>query len=193
MLHGPGKVEFKASMKELAGAASSSFGFNLPVPTELHLNPTNEPHSLRFAALGTDDLIGFAGWEGKPFWIRDIDGKTMAEGTVSEDGRLPRVTSSHAKSLKLRLGDPNGAELIACAKDVIKPPPIISDDDDDTEDDGVDTADDNKKVNVANKNVESQVISSRYFQEVVAAVSHHHSEFLTESAVAELINNANTN
>ena len=186
MIHGPGTMAFKASMKELAGPARSSFGFNLPVPTELHLNPTNEPHSLRFAALGADDLIGFAGWEGKPFWIRDIDGKAMAEGTVSEDGRLPRVTSAHTKSLKLRLGDPKGAELIPHAKVIIAPPPKMFDDD--AHDEEVDGMKVDTKIYVRHASSESQVIASRYFQEVVAAVSHHHSEFLTESVVAALIN-----
>jgi type VI secretion system secreted protein VgrG len=154
---------------------------SLRVPTEVFPVFSVEPHSLRFAAVGADDLLGDAGWIGQPFSIKDIDGETLAEGVVAEDGRLPRVTSPHTKSLVLRLGDPDGAQLVPNQQTVIQQPPSAVDEGED-EDEGEGEDEDE------NADDASELFASPYYQETAAAVSYHNSEFLTEAMVAELIN-----
>ncbi|MEQ6341572.1 MAG: DUF2345 domain-containing protein [Gammaproteobacteria bacterium] len=189
-IHGPGAMAFKASMRELAGPAGGSVaGVSLPVPSELYLKPTEEPHSLRFAALGADEMLGLSGWAGHPFSIVDRDGKAVAQGTVAEDGRLPRVTTPRTQSLTLRLGDPKGAQLVpgpSSAHEPISAMPSV--DEDSGEEETLQSA---STENSDDAHAASHVIANRYFKEVLGATSHHRTEFLSESAVAELLNKAN--
>ena len=180
-----GKAKSHAVTHSLIGPHS------LRVPNEVFPDFSVEPHSLRFAALGADDLLCLAGWHGLPFCIKDEEGTVLAKGVVPDDGKLPRVTSPHTKNLMLRLGDPMGAELMSNERAFVHAEDVpfeeLLDDDDDNDDDD----DDNSGEALAgNDENEFDWMQSPYYQEVVEAFSHHHSEFLSEDMVAELLQQA---
>ncbi|HEY8100066.1 MAG TPA: type VI secretion system tip protein TssI/VgrG [Burkholderiaceae bacterium] len=188
-IHAPGSVQFKAGQKNLSGPASmAGASASLPVASELYLKPTEEPHSLRFTALGADELLGLSGWAGHLYSIKDSEGKTVSQGTVPEDGRLPRVTSDHTQLHILRLGDPKSAQLVPQPAIEIDQP-TLHDEDEETDDDGTETSD----VGQHDDDIHTvpEVIGNRYFQEVLDATSHHGTEFLSESDLAEFVNKSN--
>jgi type VI secretion system secreted protein VgrG len=188
-IHAPGSVQFKAGQKSMSGPASMQCAAPcLPVPSELNIKPTAEPHSLRFAALGTDEMLGLSGWAGHLYTIKDSDGKTVSQGSVPDDGRLPRVTNDRAELLVLRLGDAKGAELIPLPASTIAEPPVIADDEETEDDDAVHVSEENHEDDA---HAVTQVVANRYFQDVLDATSHHATQFLSESDLVELINNAN--
>jgi type VI secretion system secreted protein VgrG len=188
-IHAPGSVQFKAGQKVLDSGAQISYPMpSLPVASELNIMPTEEPHSLRFATLGTDELLGLFGWAGHPYTIKDSDGKTVAQGTISEDGRLPRVTSDQPELHVLRIGDAQGAKLIPIPAPTIDQPPSMNGDDEESDTD--DIAHVSEENNADETHGASAVLSNRYFQEVLDATSHHGAVFLSESDIADLIKNA---
>lgn len=134
-----GAASFKASMKELAGGGSSSDSLSLLVPSELNLKPTEQPHSLRFATLRAGDLLAQSGWSNHPFEITDEDGPITAAGVVPKSGRLPHVTTAKAQKLKLRLGDPYGAQLLPIPPQVLEP--VSADEDSSSEDENSEESD----------------------------------------------------
>jgi hypothetical protein len=179
-----GAVALKAGQRDFTSAKSTTTSASLPVPSELHLQPVEAPHSLRFAAIGADELLAH-GWASLPFAIVDDEGVTLAQGTVAEDGRLPRITSALAKEVTLRLGDTHGAQLIPRPKSIAPPTnalPILEPEGDDPE-----------ELNAHEEELEhamSKVTSSRYYQEIVSATTHHSSEFLSTSQIRELLDEA---
>ncbi len=105
-LNGPGKVEFKAGQKVLAGAGSASSSVGLPVPVELHIKAQG-PFSVRPAAHGGDVMAVFAGWAGQPYQIYSAHGEVLGQGRVSKAGRLDRLTVPSLDRVVVELGDPN--------------------------------------------------------------------------------------
>jgi uncharacterized protein (DUF2345 family) len=182
-VHAPGMVKLLGSMKSFTSGMSDSNSLSLPVPGELNLQPVDVPHSLRFAALGADDLLADSGWAGQPFAIVDDEGTTLEQGTVAADGRLPRITSPTAKELTLRLGDAQGAQLIA------RPQATAPNSDTASADEGADDTDITREdiPDIEAEQAMSKVIASRYYQEVLGATTHHSSEFLSVSQIRELL------
>jgi type VI secretion system secreted protein VgrG len=188
-IHAPGSVQFKAAMKDLSGPARMNAPMvSLPVASELYLDPMEGLHSLRFAALGADHMLGLSGWAGQPYSIVNGDGKTLAQGTVSDDGRLPRVTTPTAQMLILRLGDPKGAQLVANPATTLEPAAAMPDQDEDTDDE--DTSHSEAEDHSDDDLAATHVIANRYFSDVLDATSHHGTQFLAESDLAALIGNA---
>ena len=167
-----GKADFEAQMKELKGGKKSAAPtLALPIAQEIDRVVENAPHSLRFASMGVDELLGtYSTWAGQPYRVEDMDGQVLAQGLLGEDGRIPRVQTASATRLKLRLGDSGSTKLTPILRDASDDAPLNSDESVDT---GVD---------------EATVTSSRYYQEATVATSHHSSEFLTESAILDLLN-----
>ncbi|MEC5386375.1 type VI secretion system tip protein TssI/VgrG [Uliginosibacterium sp. H3] len=184
-LTAPGVVDLKAGQRNFTSAKSSRNSMSLPVPSELLLQPVEAPHSLRFAALGADDLLAL-GWAGSPFAIVDDEGETLAQGVVAEDGRLPRITTASATEVKLRLGDTQGAQLLPIPRSTESTNVAFTAEaeSDDLTDSHPQTFD--EEISQTSSNV----TSSRYYQEVVSATTHHSSEFLTVSQIRELLDKA---
>lgn len=180
-LSAPGKIEFKASKKELSSSAKTMIPpVTLPVPGEWRFEPSSGPHSLRFATIGEDALLGAGAWAGEPFAIVDSEGKILAQGTVPDDGRLPRVQTEEMQTLTLRLGDPQGAKVFAHPAKTSET--VVEDDDDLDEDDFDEFGSDDSA-----QHGHSDLLSHRYFRETASATAHHHDEFLPESVVLALI------
>jgi uncharacterized protein (DUF2345 family) len=187
-IHAPGSVQFKAGQKALSGGANMTVPSpNLPIASELYLKPVDGPHSLRFAALGADEMLALSGWAGHPFTIKNNEGDTVAQGVVPENGRLPRVTSDHAELHVLRLGDANGAQLAALSPQTIEPP---TDCEKDRDEEGDAPTVEHEEDDNENTNSASAIFNNRYFQDVLNATFHHGSHFLSESDIANIISNA---
>ena len=104
----PGNFTVKAAKHDFQGAASAGTTQS-PLPDGLVTLPAAfkseaGPHSLRFAFAGADDLANKMGLVGKPYRIEDAKGSVLAQGTVGEDGRLPRQDFSSQHDLLLELG-----------------------------------------------------------------------------------------
>ncbi|WP_422823657.1 DUF2345 domain-containing protein [Variovorax rhizosphaerae] len=70
----------------------------------------NDKYSVRFAALGSDDLFNHVGMAGLPYKILGENKMVIAEGSIPKDGRLPRVTFDMPDEAILILGE-DGWEL----------------------------------------------------------------------------------
>lgn len=138
-LKAPGNVRFKASMKEWAGAGSASARVGLPVPQELNIGPAGSI-SLRFAALGADDLGSEAGWVGQPYALYAFDGEMLEQGVIGADGRIPRIELPASQNVVLELGDPARTEFTPIAFEA-QSDQQSADEEDDDEDDGWDDPD----------------------------------------------------
>ena len=103
MIHGPGTMAFKASMKEWAGPASSS-----PVLPRLPLTTTwPDVHSQR---LDVGNFIGISSTTGKahvrvPYSIRDKKGLIMVLGITNAEGNTQRIFTKEKEKLDLYLGE----------------------------------------------------------------------------------------
>jgi uncharacterized protein (DUF2345 family) len=94
-LHGPGKIEFKASMKELAGPVDASF--NAPA-----LPTTKALYDEQFVLVDkhTGEPMGFV-----PYRIEGPDGFVL-RGVTDENGHTQRVhTGVKRQLLKLFIDD----------------------------------------------------------------------------------------
>ena len=94
MLHGPGKVEFKASMKELAGAGSASVN-------ALEFKKAKEIHNEAFVILNEKDDTPMAHVR---YRLESASGMTL-EGVTDEHGKTSRLTSANPEQVKIFLLD----------------------------------------------------------------------------------------
>lgn len=174
MLHAPGKVEFKATQKELAGAAKvAEPRFVLPVASELHVAPKGSL-SIRFAAVGADTMVVDAGWIDKPYTVYQSDGTILSQGVIATDGRIPRIVSETFDQLVLELGDPADTQLVSHL---------------DTDDGALDPIefsknDDEETTESADKN---EHYDNRYEAKVSADHSAMNDPFLGEEVVTNLL------
>jgi uncharacterized protein (DUF2345 family) len=95
----PGTITVQAGAKSFSGPAGVSYALPAFEPVSMEM-----AHSLRFAPLGADALAEDLGWIGKPFSIKDSSGKVLASGSVSQDGKLPRVETQGSEKLTLTIG-----------------------------------------------------------------------------------------
>jgi len=65
----------------------------------------DDTYSVRFAALGSDELFKHTGMVGLPYRILDEQGCVRAEGTIPVSGRLPRITFETPDEATLIVGE----------------------------------------------------------------------------------------
>ncbi len=103
MIHGPGKMLFKASMKELAGPAKSNPELPLmPVPENFPNVFSQQLNALNF--IGASHETG-AALVHVPYSVRDKTGRVIARGTTNEDGDTNRIFTKEKEEVDLFLGE----------------------------------------------------------------------------------------
>jgi uncharacterized protein (DUF2345 family) len=105
-LQGPGKIEFKASMKELAGAASSALAMP-SLPKAAPIVSTDKPvYSQQFdlSHLARNEAPAFASAR-LPYTIYDKAGRFLAQGETDEHGVTDRVFTNEPTEVVLLVGD----------------------------------------------------------------------------------------
>jgi type VI secretion system secreted protein VgrG len=124
MVKAPGAVKFKASMKNLTGAARAAApGLRLPV-SEFG---TQEVYSQKV------DLMNFIGVDAEhgnayaqvPYTVRDAQGHVVAQGTTSLTGETERLYTKTQEALHLYLGE---GEWQVFAEGTGSPPGVPDDD-----------------------------------------------------------------
>ena len=114
-LHGPGKIEFKASMKELAGPKSNAFQIErLPLPSDLP-----GAHSIRadlsdFIGMDPDQKRAIASM---PYEFRTSDGRLIRRGKTDSQGDTETLVTRHAEKILLYVGDGDWALSVDCKHD----------------------------------------------------------------------------
>lgn len=124
----PGEFTVKGVQHLFDGGAQAAASL-APLPDQLQQVPAPfvsnvGPHSLRFAFAGADTLAGLSGYAQQPFRVADAHGKVLAQGSVGDDGRLPRVDVPAAADLTLQLGEDSWDTLAGAPADA---PPIEPD------------------------------------------------------------------
>lgn len=102
-IQGPGKMLFKASMKELAGPAKSSPDLPLmPVPDNWPAVHSQQLNALSFIGVSeeTGDALAMV-----PYSVRDKNGRVIARGTTNEDGDTQRIFTKEKEEVDLFLGE----------------------------------------------------------------------------------------
>jgi type VI secretion system secreted protein VgrG len=104
----PGNFTVKAAKHDFQGAANAGAALD-PLPSGLVSLPSAfkseaGPHSLRFAFAGTDALAKKIGLVGKTYRIEDAKGTVLSQGSIGDDGRLPRHDFSSQHDLRLEIG-----------------------------------------------------------------------------------------
>ncbi|MEN3109840.1 type VI secretion system Vgr family protein [Uliginosibacterium paludis] len=169
----PGKVSLLASQRNLTSGKSDMRPASLPTPGELSLtHPQSGPHSVRFAALGADALLADSAWANQPYLVVDGDGKTLAKGVIPESGRLPRVTTEKPEDVVLVLGS---------VDETLWEP--IQGRSQSASSSATDEEDALNHDEAALERETAKVIASRYYQETLAATSHHGNEFLSPEQI----------
>jgi type VI secretion system secreted protein VgrG len=106
MIHGPGKMEFKASKKELAGPKSATPVLpKLPKPEPV-VSPDEPIYSQQFdlSHLAYNEFTGFSS-EKLKYRVFDKLGKLLATGLTNEDGLTDRVLTNEVTELVVLIGD----------------------------------------------------------------------------------------
>ncbi|GJH07360.1 type VI secretion system tip protein VgrG [Caballeronia novacaledonica] len=98
-IHAPGKIDIKGAQRSFTGPTGRNYALPKLPDSELL-----DKFSLRFAALGSDDLLADEYWLGRSYKIFDGDQKLLAQGEIGADGRLPRIYSDTAEFLRLEIG-----------------------------------------------------------------------------------------
>ena len=98
-IHAPGTVDVKGAQRVFAGPVSQDY----PLP-QLPTGDLVGKYSTRFAAAGSDEMLADSRWLGQAFKITDDEHNVLAQGTIGEDGRLPRITTDEPKPLRLAIG-----------------------------------------------------------------------------------------
>ena len=93
-LSGPGKVEFKASQKELGAGRSASQGLSLAKPGQIF--------DEQFVVKDKDSGEALAYFK---YRIEDSGGQVLARGITGQDGRTLRVFTEGAKGLRILADD----------------------------------------------------------------------------------------
>jgi uncharacterized protein (DUF2345 family) len=103
MLHAPGKVDFKASKKELTGPASSSQVLpQMPLTENWPDVHSQQLNVLNF--IGADPETGEA-LVRVPYSVRDAAGRVIARGTTNDTGDTGRVFTKAQEKVDVFLGE----------------------------------------------------------------------------------------
>jgi type VI secretion system secreted protein VgrG len=105
-LHGPGKVEFKATMKELTGPRSAVLATpSLPKVTPI-VSAGKPVFSQQFdlSHIALNEQIAFSS-KSLPYTIYDKSGKYLAQGVTDENGVTDRVFTNDPTEVVLLIGD----------------------------------------------------------------------------------------
>jgi type VI secretion system secreted protein VgrG len=102
MIHGPGKMEFKASMKELSGPLDGS----LPLPKLNEAGKVVYDLSTKVVIdRQLQDLMEAVGGGTLPYRFLDARGKVVAKGVVNDKGTTERVYHPVANELTVQFGE----------------------------------------------------------------------------------------
>ena len=93
----------------------------------------DDKYSVRFAPLGSDEIFKHVGMSGLPYRILDEKRRTLAEGVIPDDGRLPRVAFETPDEAVLVVGE---EAWDWTPVPTIRSEPGGAEDDDRTDDDG---------------------------------------------------------
>lgn len=103
MIHGPGKITFKASMKELTGPSGVRPQLpRLPVPQDwpgVHSQQVNIANFIGVDTLTTEALAQV------PYSVRDESGSRIASGVTSPAGDTQRIFTKEQEMIDLFIGD----------------------------------------------------------------------------------------
>jgi type VI secretion system secreted protein VgrG len=105
-IHGPGKMEFRASMKELAGPASATL-HTPSLPKAAPIVTTDKPlfsQQFDLSHLASNDETAFSSAR-LPYSVYDKAGKFLASGTTGENGVTERIFTNEPTELVLLAGD----------------------------------------------------------------------------------------
>ncbi|MDB5800607.1 MAG: hypothetical protein JWL63_1546 [Rhodocyclales bacterium] len=179
-----GTIDLKGAQRNLTSAKSASgAAITLPAPADLDIpQPDSKPvpHSLRFAALGSDESMADAGLHELAYKVFDADGITVSQGTVPKTGHLPEIKTDKPERLVLQVGDANASKLEelppSTSSDAASPESDEDYDDGNIDDDTASSA--------------PQADKSRYFGEVHSAADKQYSQFLPESLIEQLLSEA---
>jgi type VI secretion system secreted protein VgrG len=105
-LQGPGKIEFKATMKELGGPVSSAFAMPT-LPKAAPIVSTDKPiYSQQFdlSHLAQNEAPAFCSAR-LPYTIYEKSGRVLAQGETDENGVTDRVFTNEPTEVVLLVGD----------------------------------------------------------------------------------------
>jgi type VI secretion system secreted protein VgrG len=105
-VHAPGKVEFKASQKNLTGPKSAAVELPSFPKTELQITPNlTNYHSQQFdlSHLAENELTGFSS-EGLEYRVFDTQGAFITQGSTNSAGMTDRIFTDEMKNLVVLIG-----------------------------------------------------------------------------------------
>jgi type VI secretion system secreted protein VgrG len=105
-VHAPGKVDLKASKKELGAPQSVLFAMpKLPKPEQI-VSADKPVFSQQFdlSHLALNDAFGFSS-ERLPYEVYDDEGKFVTSGVTNGDGLTERILTNDSKELTVFIGD----------------------------------------------------------------------------------------
>jgi type VI secretion system secreted protein VgrG len=105
-LHGPGKVEFKATMKELAGPRSSVLA-TPSLPKAVPMPSTDKQvfsQQFDLSHIALNDQLAFSS-RSLPYKVYEKSGRLLAQGTTDENGVTDRVFTNEPTELVLLVGE----------------------------------------------------------------------------------------
>ncbi|GGC13837.1 type VI secretion system Vgr family protein [Pseudoduganella buxea] len=107
MLHGPGTMTFKASMKELAGPARGNpVAIDIPKPGDIRITPLLEKLSTKVVIdRPLQDMISATLGGAIPYRFIDRDGQVVGKGTLDEYGRTRRIFHDNPAALTVLVGE----------------------------------------------------------------------------------------
>jgi type VI secretion system secreted protein VgrG len=106
MIHGPGTMEFKASMKELTGPQTNSLN-SIRLPKVEQLVSGEMPifsQQFDLSHLAFNDDLGFSS-EGLPYEVFDKNGKFLTSGRTDDAGFTDRILTNEQTELVVLIGE----------------------------------------------------------------------------------------
>jgi len=119
MIHGPGTMLFKASMKELAGPQRSNpVGIDLHAPGDIRITPQVEKLSARVVIdRQLQEAIAGAAGAAVPYQFLDHTGRLLAKGVLDEKGATERLYHDSQGELTVLFGKKGDWTLVDNAHD----------------------------------------------------------------------------
>jgi type VI secretion system secreted protein VgrG len=105
-IHGPGKMSFQASMKELAGPQNRILN-EIRLPKTEQIISTEKPifsQQFDLSHLAFNEYLGFSS-ENLPYEVFDKNGKFLTSGRTDENGLTDRILTNEQLDLVLLIGE----------------------------------------------------------------------------------------
>jgi type VI secretion system secreted protein VgrG len=175
-IHAPGTLTLKRAVSKQVAGESVDAAIIAMAHTSMEM-PQPGPYGVRFATSGDDDLLADSGWAHLPYSVLDDKGNALTQGTIPEDGRLPRIPTSQLQKLELTIGHFDGSQL--------KPLPASASADQNTTHDGESATDMDDSSDDQNAGADAQPQDTRYLDSLTGSTDI--GPFLSEDFVAELL------